>query len=185
VPHGIKDVTTVPREHEQQLAAAARTPDPRTVLARRDAAVARLRAARRELAAEIADIAAIEVFRETEWSLVHILTHLGADGGGHFAPVFAILDDGVRELPPFETRETKVAEGTAAAFAAIDRDIAFAEGLSEEQLLRHALRGGRPHYVIGFVEATADHVAGHVAQMRGIKRRLAEARERRQAVAAR
>jgi hypothetical protein len=184
MPHGIKDVTTDPREHEDQLAAAAATPEPTTVLARRDAAVARMRAARRALASEIEDIAAIEVFRETEWSLVHILTHLGADGGGHFAPVFSMLDDGVRELPPFETRETKVKEGTAAAFESVDRDISFAEGLGRDQLLRHALRGGRPHYVIGFVEATADHLEGHVAQMRAIKRRLAEARERRQAVAA-
>jgi hypothetical protein len=175
---------TVPAEHERALDVAAlpAAPTRDEALARRDAAIARLRGAREHLAAEIGGVSAIESLRDDHWSIMHVLGHLGGDGGGHFAPVYDIVERGVRELPPFETRDGRFAEAIETALGEVDRTIEFAAGLSPEQLVLRARRRGRDHYVLGFVEASADHIEAHVAQLRAIRAHLAAVRERRQAV---
>jgi hypothetical protein len=175
---------TKPDEHERALDAAAlpAAPTRDETLARRDAAVTRLRAAREDLASEISGVGAIESLRDDRWSIMHVLGHLGGDGGGHFAPVYDIVERGVRELPPFDTRDGRFADAIQTALGEIDRAIAFATALSVDQLLLHARRRDRDHYVVGFVEAAADHVEAHVRQLRAIRAHLAEIRERRQAV---
>lgn len=185
MPFEIPRLDTVPEEHDDDLAGAAASspPDPSTVLARRDAAVARLCAARAVLEDEIAEVRTSELFSETGWSVMHVLAHLGADGGGHFAPVFDIVR-GARELEPYRSRDDKFQDSKKAALEALDADIAFAEGLARDELLKHARKGSRPHYVIGFIEETADHVEGHLGQLRAIKAKLHELRQHRQASAA-
>ncbi len=179
-------MNTVPDQHERELARAALAvpPTPAEAGRRRDAAVERLRAAREALATEVGGVSAIEALRDDRWSVMHVLTHLGADGGGHFGPVYDMLEHGVRELEPYETREERFAAATEAALEVIDGDIAFAAGLAEEQLLLHARKPDGEHYVVGYVEAAAEHLEAHVAQLRRIKERLAAIRERRQAATA-
>jgi hypothetical protein len=176
-------MNTVPAEHDRDLARAALRPAPSgdEAVRRRDDAVRRMRAAREALASEIAGVAAIEALRDDQWSIVHVLAHLGADGGGHFSPVYDMLERGMRELPAFETRDERFTAAIESALERIDEDIAFAVGLGADQLLLRAPKQGADHYVLGYVEAAAEHVEAHVAQLRGIRRHLAEVRERRQA----
>jgi hypothetical protein len=175
-------LTTVPAEHERELAearAAARAPA--VAAGRRDDAVRRMRGARVALSSEIAGVAAIEALRDDQWSIVHVLNHLGADGGGHFSPVYDMLDRGLRELPAYETRDERFAAATEAALSRIDADIAFAAGLSADQLTMRARKGEAEHDVIGYVEAAAAHLEAHLAQLRLIKGHLAVVRKQRQA----
>lgn len=177
-------VTIVPAEDERQIGAAAVSPpEPADALRRRDEALRRMRDARSRLAEAVAGIAGIEALRDDQWSIVHILKHLGADGGGHFSPVYDMIDQGQRELEPYETRDERYANAVEAALREVDEAIAFAEGLSAEQLLMHAARDGREHYVIGFVEAAAAHLDEHLEQLHAITAGLADARERRRAAA--
>jgi hypothetical protein len=187
MPKEIARVHTVPAEHERQIgrAALAEIPDPMTVIARRDAAVARMRAAREALAAEIAGVQGIETSRGDAWSIMHVLAHVGKDNGGHFTHVYDVLERGMTELEPFEDRDKLLRRATAKALEDIDRAIAFATGLSRDDLVRHAHKRGRDHYVIGFVEVSADHLEEHLAQLREMRRVLADARERRVAAAPR
>lgn len=178
-------MSTSPREHDLQLAAAVLgTLDPALVEHRREEAVQRMRAAREALKIEISGVEPIEALRDDQWSIIHVLTHLGADGGGHFSPVYDMLQRGVRELDPYEKRQERFRSARLAAFEEMDDAIAFSSGLEKDQLAMHARKGGREHYVIEFLEATAAHFEDHLVQLRSIRRHLAEVRERRKTVVA-
>jgi hypothetical protein len=176
-------IHTIPEAHERELDAAALStvPDAATAVRLRDDAVRRMREARAALAAEIAGVSGIEVSRDDEWSVMHVLAHIGKDNGGHFTHVYDVLERSLTELEPFEDRDELLRRARVAALEQIDRTIAFAAGLGGEQLLKHARRGGRDHYVLGFVELAADHLEEHLAQLREMKGSLASAKERRAA----
>jgi hypothetical protein len=159
-------------------------PDPATVVARRDAALARMREARAAIAAEIATVAGIEALRDDAWSVMHVLAHLAGDGGGHFTPAYDMLLRGVRELEAPENREERYAAASNGALRRLDDSIAFAARLSGEQLMKSARKDGRERYVIGYVEREADHFEDHLMQLRDAKARIARVKAQRQAVAA-
>src|SRR5262245_32942931 len=157
-----------PTEHSRQLNAALpeAIPDPRTIAARRDAALARMRGAREAIASEIATVKGIEALRDDAWSTMHVLAHLAGDGGGHFTPAYDMLLRGVTELEPYETRDERFANATRGALERIDGAIAFTAALTPEQLSRSARKDGYDRYVVTYVEREADHFEAHLAQLR-------------------
>ena len=171
---------TDPVQHELQLRPSAVAGEPG---ARRAAALSLLRASREAFAAEAGAINGIEALRDDQWSVMHVLKHLGADGGGHFAPVYEMVRSGRTELDPYENRDDRLHHAVTGALEEIDATIAFTAGLTAGQLARTARRGDVTVGVIGAVEAAAAHLEEHLVQLRAIRSRLAEAKERRQAAA--
>ena len=157
-------------KRRQNLSAMHQADEPEIVRSRRDAAVARLRAAREALAGELETVTPAEAFAGDEWSALHVLWHFAA--GHTHLELARLIAGGEAELPPERDAAAELRAAADGVLRQIDEWIAFSESLTPEQLVTHARRGNRDYYVVGMVESTAEHTLDHLDHIRQIRERV-------------
>ncbi|MCZ6788888.1 MAG: hypothetical protein O7D33_02925 [Chloroflexi bacterium] len=135
----------------------------KSIEARRQAIVERLKMARDTHQRCLSDVTAEAGNVGSEWSVADLLRH--SSGDGYRTMIARLLEEDKPALASFD-RERGWKQLTGGSLAKIDQALELATTLSPEQLAREGERGGKPYGVLDGLETWTAHFEEHLAQLR-------------------